>query len=159
MAFQYLHAIHKESQVQMIRMSTMPLIWDRFVNYNSNISGFASPRSPVLGSPFIRATVVTFYKLANLYDMEKMADIVSFISTCIHICIQLSNIEAFISTVFVGRFTAFITAASSLSEEDFAMGSRDKRPYFTIKKILGQKTHLKHCDIPRIVNFIFQESL
>ena len=82
-----LDAIHKESQVQMIRISAMPLIWDRFVNYNSNISGFASPRSPVLGSPFIRATVVTFYKLANLYDLEKMADIVSFI-------------------VFVGRFTA-----------------------------------------------------
>ena len=83
--------------------------------------------------------MVTFYKLANLYDMERMADIVSFISTCIHIRIQLSNIEAFISTVFVGRFTAYITAASSLSEEDFAMGPSNKRPLFHYQKDFGSE--------------------
>ena len=155
MPFQYLHAIHKESQVQMIRMSTVPLIWDRFVNYNSNILGFASPRSPVLGSPFIRATAVTFYKLANLYDMEKMADIVSFISTCIHICIQLSNIEAFISTVFLGCFTACITAASSLSEKDFAMGPRDKRPLFHYQKYFGSENTPQTSPCPQNGQFYF----
>jgi len=50
-----------------------------FIIMQSSFDSFVSPRSPVIGSPYIRALVAVFYKYAHRLHVEELADIIRLI--------------------------------------------------------------------------------